>query len=246
MPAAHRVVTAHQPHFLPWTGYLHRISLADVFVVMDTMEYTHHSYINRNRIVGPAGVQWLSVPVRYRDRSRDTIEKIEISNQRQWRAKHIRTIEHCYRRSPGFDALFPRLEVIYREEETSLLGLDMALLKMLLDSLGVTTEVLLASSCGVEGRKEDELFLSLLRRTGSDTILLGLGASNRYIQPPALTEAGFRIARQRFEHPEYAQGRRPFAAGVSALDMLMRVGVERGRTLMRGAGGYELGMAGGN
>ena len=165
-----RVVTAHQPHYLPWLGYLHRISLADVFVVMDTMEYTHHSYINRNRIVGPSGMQWLTVPVRYRSFSRRPIRDIETCNQRRWKEKHLRTLAHCYRRGDGFAELFPRLAAAYAPGHSSILDLDMAILRAILAHLDVKTEIVLASESGIEGRKEDELFLSLLRRTRCDEV----------------------------------------------------------------------------
>ena len=44
------IVAAHQPHYLPWLGYLDKLAKADVFVVMDDLQYEAQNFQNRNRV----------------------------------------------------------------------------------------------------------------------------------------------------------------------------------------------------
>jgi hypothetical protein len=41
-----RIVTGHQPVYLPWLGLFHKISLADVFVLMDDVQYLVRDWNN--------------------------------------------------------------------------------------------------------------------------------------------------------------------------------------------------------
>ena len=59
-------VAIHQPHYLPWLGYLAKWAAADVFVFLDTVQYEKNGWQNRNRIKTAAGPRWLTVPVHAR------------------------------------------------------------------------------------------------------------------------------------------------------------------------------------
>ena len=56
-------VAIHQPHYLPWLGYLAKWAAADLFVFLDTVQYEKSGYQNRNRIKTRDGPRWLTVPV---------------------------------------------------------------------------------------------------------------------------------------------------------------------------------------
>ena len=56
----------HQPHYLPWLGYLAKWASADVFVFLDTVQYEKNGWQNRNRIKTRDGAHWLTVPVHAR------------------------------------------------------------------------------------------------------------------------------------------------------------------------------------
>ncbi|MSS70936.1 MAG: hypothetical protein EXS64_05545 [Candidatus Latescibacteria bacterium] len=58
-------VAIHQPQYLPWLGYFDKMDRADVFVLLDNVQYKKNEFINRNRIKTAAGWQWITVPVHY-------------------------------------------------------------------------------------------------------------------------------------------------------------------------------------
>ena len=57
------IISIHQPNFLPWLGYFYKIAASDMFIVLDDVQYTKNSYINRSQIKTPQGCLWLTVPV---------------------------------------------------------------------------------------------------------------------------------------------------------------------------------------
>ena len=79
------IVAIHQPNFLPWAGYFHKMSVVDVFVLLDDVQLSNgKTYSSRTRILAPAGPAWLTVPVR--DKSRlPLIAEARIDMSMRWR-----------------------------------------------------------------------------------------------------------------------------------------------------------------
>ena len=54
----------HQPNYLPWIGYFDKMRTADVFVLLDAVQYPRaRSVANRNAIRTAQGELLLTVPV---------------------------------------------------------------------------------------------------------------------------------------------------------------------------------------
>ena len=233
------IVTAHQPHYIPWLGYINRIHLADTFVLMDNMEFTKYSYINRNQIRDANGSIMLTIPIKYKGTSKNLIKDIEIDYGSSFKgiAKHSKAIVHNYQSTPGFESFFPAIESIYSKNHKWLLDLNKDLLTAILNYLDIKTKVVLGSDLGVEGNKSDELFIAMLENTQSDTVLLGLGASTKYISPEKIIAKGYNIAKQNFNHPMYGQkGSGNFCKGISTIDLLMNVTKVEAETLVEDSG----------
>ena len=56
-------ISIHQPAYNPWLGYINKISLSDLFIFLDTVQFEKNSFINRNKIKTPQGTMWLTIPV---------------------------------------------------------------------------------------------------------------------------------------------------------------------------------------
>jgi hypothetical protein len=53
-----------QPYFFPYLGHFSLIAAADEWIVFDISQYTPRSWMNRNRILHPAGGwKWITVPL---------------------------------------------------------------------------------------------------------------------------------------------------------------------------------------
>ncbi len=60
------IISVHQPQYLPWLGYFDKIKRADIFVLLDNVQFKKNEWQNRNRIKAANGLQWLTVPVMYK------------------------------------------------------------------------------------------------------------------------------------------------------------------------------------
>ena len=109
-------ISAHQPAYLPWAGYLERINMSELFIVLDEVQFEKNSFTNRNRIKTSNGLAWLTVPVNLKGHLSNSIRDIEISNDVSWRKKHWKTIQQNYQKSLFFDHHKVFFESIYNKD----------------------------------------------------------------------------------------------------------------------------------
>ena len=74
------IVGIHQPHFLPWLGYLHRMAQVDAFVLLDHVQFERRNYQNRTMIRMNDEARWLTVPVMQRSQKERIVDK-EVDNR---------------------------------------------------------------------------------------------------------------------------------------------------------------------
>ncbi len=56
-------ITIHQPHVFPWLGYVHKFINSELFVVVDTVQFNHREWQNRNFFRIQDRRQMLTVPL---------------------------------------------------------------------------------------------------------------------------------------------------------------------------------------
>ena len=94
------VVSIHQPNYLPWLGYFHKIFYSDVFVFLDSVQYTPKTYTNRCYVLQNQSSLRLSVPASIK--KWDTPINEVFINTKQFARKHIATIRSAYLKSPWY------------------------------------------------------------------------------------------------------------------------------------------------
>lgn len=220
-----------QPTYLPWLGYFDLIDQADCFVLLDHVQFEKQSWQQRNRIKGPAGLQWLTVPVAFRGRLGQSILDVSIREPQFWKT-HLRAIELSYRRSPHFDRYFPALSKILEEHADSLVDLNLHAIDWLCQLLGVSTKRVRSSEMGAEG-KRSELLVNICRQLGADHYLSPLGSSVYLLEEMnCFSAAAIAVRFQHYEHPEYRQLFPPFCQYASVLDLIFNEG-ERSLEIIR-------------
>jgi hypothetical protein len=229
------IVAAHQPHYLPWLGYLDKLDKADLFVVMDDLQYEAQNFQNRQRVKIDTGAMWLTVPL-LRGVQSDRICDKRIDNaatgKHGWRHRHWRTIETHYRRAPYFARFCDELRDIYTREWTSLLELDMRMLDLARSWLGITVPIVRASSLGLTGARTDRL-IDLCTKVGARAYLSGGGGSTGYLDVEQMGRAGIGVIWQHFDHPRYPQRYGHFVSHLGFLDLVFNVG-QAARTALFG------------
>jgi hypothetical protein len=235
------IVSIHQPHFLPWLGFLQRMAQADLFVLLDHVQFERRNYQNRTMIRMGGEARWFTVPVIQRSQKERIVEK-RVDNRmegaRGWGAAHLRTLKHAYREAPFLGHYAPQLRQVLETEWERLVDLNQAALDFLRGAFDIRTPLVRSSELAVEGAR-GELILDICRAVGADTLLAGLGGSRGYLDVAAFARAGVRVEFQQFRHPQYRQcGPQPFTPGLSAIDALFNCG-PAGRAMLRGEGAQQ-------
>ncbi len=224
------IVTIHQPLFLPWLGYLDRMARADLFVVLDHVQFERANYQNRARYLLDGTPRWLTVPVVQRSQKERILDK-EIDHRHEgsatkapWGAAGFATLRHAYRQAPHFRAYAAPLKALLEARWTRLADLALASVELMREAFGIRTPMVRSSELAVHGQKS-ELVLSICRAVGATTFLGGMGGSRRYLDLEMMARAGVRVEWQAFAHPIYSQcGSGGFVAGLSAIDALFNCG----------------------
>jgi hypothetical protein len=222
------LVAIHQPTFLPWLGYFDRMVQADLFVLLDHVQFERRNYQNRTLIRLEDQAKWLTVPVVQLSQKERIVEK-RVDNppegtDRWWGPNSFATLRYAYRKAPHFERYAPRLKEIFETRWEKLLDLNVATLELAREALGIRTPMVRSSELGVEGQRS-ELLLNICKKVGASAFLGGMGGSRGYLDRDAFAEAGMGVVWQEFRHPTYPQcGEAPFIPGLSVLDLLFNCG----------------------
>src|SRR5438270_3493099 len=160
----------HQPHYLPWLRYIDKIARSDVFVLLDSVQYTKNGWQNRNKIKSTQGWMYLTVPVL--DAFGRPITEVRINNQTRWRDKHWAALVTNYSRAPFFGRYRELLEPIYRQQWQLVHDLSVHALELLLSALGIRTPLVRSSTLGVSG-SGTELLANICAKLGATAYLSG-------------------------------------------------------------------------
>jgi len=211
-----------QPGYLPWLGFFDQMRRSDIFVLYDDVQYDKHGWRNRNRIKSPKGPHWLTVPVHHKGLGWPRINEIEIDNQTPWAKKHIGTIRQFYAKAPYLNRYVPMLEDVLLQPWKFLAELDMSVIGLMCEWLGVHRRVLRSSSLGVEGERNERLY-ALCKHLGATRYLSGDSAKS-YLDLDLFARNGIDVEWQGFEHPIYPQQHGDFVPFLSALDLVLNCG----------------------
>jgi len=104
-----------QPYFFPYIGYFQLMQAADVFVMADGLQYMNRGWIARNRIIGPKGARYITVPVAARPVTA-RIEEVRLAAPARWRQDILGKLL-VYRRAPFFKPTMALVEELLRDCE---------------------------------------------------------------------------------------------------------------------------------
>lgn len=116
---------------------------------------------NRSRctILSANGVQNLIVPVERPFGKNTRVSDVKISYAEDWQKDHIKAIESAYRRAPYYDFFAADIFDIIRAKHNTLVELNQALLKLLIQKLNLDCEVELSEAAVTEPQKLNSVLI---------------------------------------------------------------------------------------
>ncbi|MGQ9628967.1 MAG: WbqC family protein [bacterium] len=216
------ILAIHQPNYLPWLGFFHKIWMCDTFVLLDNARYSRGSWMNRVKVKIASGPIWLSVPIITKSKCDQSIIDAKIQNNEPWRRKHWHTLIQNYSGSPFFRNYKSFFSEFYRRKWSKLSEMNEFAIRYIASELGLRRELIRASDLKVEG-SGTELLINICKALGADTYLSGDGAGG-YLEEGKFAESGIELIYQNFKHPAYKQLYGDFVAGLSIVDLLFNHG----------------------
>ena len=215
-----------QPYLLPYIGYFQLIAAADVFVILDDVQYIRRGWINRNRILLNGEPHWLTLPVAYAEQETKIIEMQYQLDDAALR-KVGNQLDAAYRKAPQRDAMQPLLDQVLGASDSNVARFNTAGLRRVCEALGVGTPMVAASEMGRDTElKAQAGLIDICRRLGADHYVNAAGGVDLY-QAAAFAEQGLALSFIRSEAPPYRQFGAPFVANLSIADLLMFCGPEQ-------------------
>ncbi len=215
------IISVHQPQYIPWLGYFHKIYHSDAFVFLDNVQYKKREYQNRNRIRTKDGSMWLTVPV-VTENAYPNIADVRIDNSQEWMRRHWKALSVNYARSAHFKDYGDFFEAVYAKEWERLIDLNIYLIKHINSFFGIDKDIYSESHLGIKTTNTRRI-IDICKAMKADTYLSGLGGKG-YLEEDLFVANGIKLVYQDFRHPEYVQGYEPFVPFMSAIDLLFNKG----------------------
>ena len=117
----------------------------ETYVILDIYEpYRKMSFRNRCMIAGAQGIISLSVPLQEGRNQRLAMKEVLISNTENWQARHIKSLQSAYNRSPFFEYYQDELVSMYNKSFRYLSEWNLDCLYWLKDKLDWPAEIRLS------------------------------------------------------------------------------------------------------
>jgi len=154
------VITIHQPEHFPYMGYFQKMKKADLFVILDNVNYRKNYFQNRNKFLNKNGVEeWFTMQVEKGSTSKH-IKDVNIVDG-PWRKKILTK----HNQNLGIN-----LESIYLSNK--LIDINMKSIEYCREALNIKTPIIYASDLNVNGTKS-ELLANIVKNLNGTTYLSG-------------------------------------------------------------------------
>lgn len=222
-------VAIHQPNFIPWIGYFHKIYHTDLFVFFDDVQLERgKSFTKRTKILIQNQDKWLTIPITNSSELKH-INEAKVDTSFIWKKKHLKTIELSYKRHPFFDEVFSLIENCYQKQSSFLVDYNIPLIIVLTKYLNIGTRFHLSSSLNLNTKIQGaDKILEITKTLNATNYISGIGSgSRRYINELDYEKNNIQLNWQKFHHPRYNQYNNVnFIPGLSIIDLLFNYGKE--------------------
>ena len=214
------IISGHQPNYLPWLGYFHKMKSCDLFVILDDVLHSRGEITNKNKIKAPEGARMLSVPLAQK---KVLIKDVTILNDNRWNKKHRSSLHTCYAKAPYWKDYKDLFLPVYDNPGDLLAELNLRLIQIIRKILNIDTPIVRSSEIsGVTGKKGTKI-INICRHFGADVCLSGTGARD-YNDEEEFRRNNLRLVYQEFENPQYPQLWGDFIPNLSAVDLIFNCG----------------------
>ncbi|PBQ31530.1 hypothetical protein CNR22_07040 [Sphingobacteriaceae bacterium] len=224
-----KIVTIHQPDFMPWLGLFNKINKADELIILDHVTNNPKSpefWCRRVKMLIGGKDHWMSVSLKKDEKELFIpINTMEINMDEKAIKKFIQSVEQNYKKAPFFRETFYLVETYFAMEGNKLSQKNCWFIKEVMEKLKIETSLFFSSEMDPQF-SSNELLIDLLKKRSASAYLCGAGAGE-YQKDELYTEQGISVIYNNFTQPSYKQfNTSEFVKGLSIVDVLMNNGFE--------------------
>ena len=220
------VVTIHQPNYLPYLGYFDKMAHANIFVILDTVQFTKHiGLCHRNKIRTKDNPMWLTIPTP-KISNELPINEVRVANN-NWQKKHWKAIKLNYVKSKFWNKYSDFLERTYSHKYEKIIGVNIPLIMWLREQLDIKTKLIFASQLNIDKNlKATDLIINIVKELDGTAYISGKLGYVNYVEKHKFAENGLELFYQDYKYPIYEQHFSGFFPNLSAIDFLFNTGNE--------------------
>ena len=209
-----------QPYFFPYIGYFQLINAVDKFVFYDDVNFIKGGWINRNKILINGEKKYFTINLK-KSSSFKKVNQIYIGGRTK---KLIKTINQSYSKAPYFNQVFPIIEEIILNINSSSLISEIAAISVIKTSeyLGLKTIFEISSEKYYETKslEKSERLIKICKLNNTDTYINALGGKELYKKETFIKDK-IDLFFLQSKITEYEQFENDFIPCLSIIDVIM-------------------------
>ena len=197
------IAAIHQPNLFPRLKVLQKLALADVWVVLDDVQFAQREYQNRTLIVpnhGTGAPHWLSLPVTLPFGRSTRIVDVALDEAECFR-KLDHALTYSFVATPEFRPQRDALMRTLHQTRANLIDLGVASTLALLQLAGVAPRVVRSSSLRLAECSRSSRLAQLSDAVSADTYLSGSGGA-QYMEVESFERLGIDLLWQEWRAPQ--------------------------------------------
>ncbi len=209
-----------QPYIFPYIGYWQLINAVNTFVILDDVNFIKKGWINRNRILLNGKLHLFTIPLKKASQNK-LIKEIELAAGGKTKQEFLKTINLAYNKAPYFKNVFPLIEEIILNKETSLSEYVFYSLKKITQYIGINTNFILSSEIEKDNNfKGQDKIIDICKKLEAKEYINLPGGVELYDKKIFETQ-GVELKFIKTGYIEYQQFNNDFISNLSVIDIMM-------------------------
>ena len=158
-------VAIHQPEHFPYMGFFEKMKTADIFVILDDVQYKKNNWQNRNKFLNKNNVEeFFSVQVE-KESTKKLINEVNIVDG-PWRKKTIKKLQQNF-----------NIDTSNIYSYNKLIDINMASIMWAREKLNINKPMILSSDLSVNTKSTQRL-VDICNKVGATEYISGQGGKN--------------------------------------------------------------------
>lgn len=221
-----------QPYWWPYLGYFQLINQVDEFIVYDDVNFIKRGWVNRNRVLVNGQATMITLPVKKASQN-VLIKDLELGADNKWLDKFYKTLELAYKKAPYFEDVMHQVIRPFTLDHKGLVEAQLQGITLVCAYLSLPFNYKLSSGAYTnQNLHGQDRILDICLKEKAQHYINPIGGQDLY-DKAKFSQVGLGLSFIQMNEHHYKQGKHPFVAGLSIIDVLMFNSVEDSQALLQ-------------